>query len=77
MGWPRKKYVKDGQEGVFHCFSRCVRRAYLYGYDPVTGKDFSHRKAWIVDRLRHLAPSCVCAQTSSRPGPIGKWLPAG
>jgi REP element-mobilizing transposase RayT len=55
MGLPRSKYVKDGQEGVFHCFSRCVRRAFLYGHDPLTGCDFSHRKAWIVHRLRHLA----------------------
>ena len=55
MGLPRSKYVKDGQEGVYHCFSRCVRRAFLYGHDPLTNQDFSHRKAWIVDRLRHLA----------------------
>jgi putative transposase len=55
MGWARSKYVKEGQAGVFHCFSRCVRRAFLYGYDPVTHRDFSHRKEWIVDRLRHLA----------------------
>ncbi len=55
MSLPRSKYVKDGEEGVYHCFSRCVRRAFLYGFDPVTKRDFSHRKEWIVDRLRHLA----------------------
>jgi putative transposase len=55
MGLPRSKYVQEGQEGVYHCFSRCVRRAFLYGFDPLTRQDFSHRKAWIVDRLRHLA----------------------
>ena len=55
MGLPRSKYVKDGQEGVYHCFSRCVRRAFLCGYDTVTNRDFSHRKEWLVDRLRHLA----------------------
>jgi len=55
MALPRSKYVKEGQEGVFHCFSRCVRRAFLYGYDTATQQDFSHRKTWIVDRLRHLA----------------------
>jgi len=55
MGLPRSKYVEEGQEGVFHCFSRCVRRAYLYGYDAVTHQDFSHRKAWIVDRMKFLA----------------------
>jgi len=55
MGLPRSKYVREGQEGVYHCFSRCVRRAFLYGYDARTGRDFSHRKAWLVSRLRHLA----------------------
>jgi putative transposase len=55
MALPRSKYVQEGIEGAYHCFSRCVRRAYLYGFDPVTGRDFSHRKAWLVDRLRCLA----------------------
>ena len=52
---PRSKYVQEGQEGVYHCFSRCVRRAFLCGFDPLTLQDFSHRKAWLVDRLRYLA----------------------
>jgi hypothetical protein len=55
MGLPRSKYVQDGQEGIFHCYSRCVRRAFLCSYDPVTHQDFSHRKAWIVDRMKFLA----------------------
>ena len=55
MGLPRSRYVREGEEGVYHCFSRCVRRAFLYGYDALTDRDFSHRKAWLVDRLRHLA----------------------
>ena len=55
MALPRSKYVREGQEGVYHCFSRCVRRAFLYGFDPLTCRDFSHRKAWLVDRLRYLA----------------------
>jgi REP element-mobilizing transposase RayT len=55
MGLPRKAYVKEGQEGVYHCFVRCVRRAFLCGRDLVTQRDFSHRKTWIVDRLRELA----------------------
>jgi hypothetical protein len=55
MGLPRSQYVQEGEEGVYHCYTRCVRRAFLCGYDPVTGRDFSHRKKWIVDRLRYLA----------------------
>jgi hypothetical protein len=64
MGLPRSHYVQEGEEGVYHCITRCVRRAFLCGVDTVTGQDFSHRKAWLVDRLRYLA-ACfaieVCA----------------
>jgi len=55
MALPRSQYVQEGQEGVYHCFSRCVRRAFLCGFDSVTLQDFSHRKAWLVQRLRFLA----------------------
>ncbi len=55
MALPRSTYVPEGQEGVYHCFSRCVRRAFLYGFDALTGRDLSHRKAWLVERLRFLA----------------------
>ncbi|MBP1622033.1 MAG: hypothetical protein H6Q07_53 [Acidobacteria bacterium] len=55
MALPRRKYVKEGEVGVYHCFSRCVRRAFLCGFDSVTQRDFSHRKIWIVDKLRELA----------------------
>ncbi len=54
MGMPRKSYVKEGEVGVYHCISRCVRRGFLCGFDALTGRDFSHRKMWIVDRLRCL-----------------------
>ena len=55
MGLPRSTYVKDGHEGVYHCFCRCVRRAFLCGFDPVSQRDFSHRKTLLLDRLRFLA----------------------
>ena len=55
MGLPRSAYVQEGKEGVYHCFGRCVRRAFLYGFDTHTGRDFSHRKEWLVNRLRKLA----------------------
>ena len=51
----RRQIVVEEEVGVYHCIARCVRRALLCGIDPYTGQDFSHRKDWIVDRMRELA----------------------
>ncbi len=51
----RHDIVDDDHIGVYHCIARCVRRAFLCGIDLYSGRDYSHRKGWILDRLRHLA----------------------
>jgi len=51
----RAELVDPAEVAVFHCINRCVRRAYLCGQDPLTGQDYSHRKAWLERRLRFLA----------------------
>ena len=53
--YARGQIVLEDQVGVYHCIARCVRRAFLCGVDPYTGQDFSHRKNWILDRMRELA----------------------
>jgi len=55
MGYPRRLYVPPDTRGTYHCVSRCVRRAYLCGDDPVSGRSFEHRKQWIEDRILELA----------------------
>ena len=54
MTGARKDIHEPEIEGFFHCYTRCVRRAYLCGVDSYTGKSFEHRKHWIRSRLAEL-----------------------
>ena len=53
--YARGQIVVEDMVGVYHCIARCVRRTFLCGIDLYTGQDYSHRKEWILDRLRDLA----------------------
>lgn len=52
---PRKELIDESVVGIYHCINRCVRRAFLCGKDPLSGKNFDHRKQWIRNRLEFLA----------------------
>lgn len=54
-GCARKDIVDPGEVGLYHCYSRCVRRARLCGVDEVSGQNYDHRKVWIEERLELLA----------------------
>jgi REP element-mobilizing transposase RayT len=54
---PRSKVFDPDQVGIYHCWNRVVRRRHLFGWDAVTGRDFSYRKNWVRDRFRELAGS--------------------
>ena len=54
MTLPRAETVDPIEEGTYHCWSRCVRRAFLCGFDALTGKNFDHRKKWVEHRLEEL-----------------------
>ena len=51
----RRKLLGRARKTVFDCWTRCVRRAFLCGQDPLIGKDFSHRRDWIINRQEQLA----------------------
>ncbi len=52
---PRNQQFDPNSVGILHCIQRCVRRAFLAGVDPVSGKDYSFRREWIRARMERLA----------------------
>ncbi len=55
VAYARRKLLGHDRQAVYHCWNRCVRRAFLCGRDPVTGQDFSHRRDWVLVREEQLA----------------------
>lgn len=54
MTYARAEIVDNEEVGIYHCVSRCVRRAYLCGEDSVSKRSFEHRRVWIRGRLSFL-----------------------
>ncbi len=55
MALARKHQIDLTVTQYYHCISRCVRQAFLCGKSKQTGKNYEHRRAWAVSRLKVLA----------------------
>ena len=53
----RRDIFDPNEVGAYSTTQRTVRRAWLCGLDPVSGKSFEHRRTWIQNRLQELAAS--------------------
>lgn len=51
MTYARSHLIDPNNDGTYHLYTRCVRRAWLCGLDPETGKSFEHRKQWLEQRI--------------------------
>jgi REP element-mobilizing transposase RayT len=52
--YARKSLLSLEDTPYYHVVARCVRRAWLWGFDEYAGKDYSHRKEWVLERLQVL-----------------------
>ena len=60
----RYQLVDPAITPYYHCICRCVRQAWLCGFDQLTGQDYAHRKQWLIERLGVVARAFaieVCA----------------
>ncbi|QGX41530.1 transposase [Permianibacter aggregans] len=57
----RSSLVSLSDTPYYHVVGRCVRRAFLCGFDKLTNQDYSHRKIWVLERLRQLS-SVFCIE---------------
>jgi REP element-mobilizing transposase RayT len=51
----RAEVIDPHEINVVHVINRTVRRCFLFGDDPLSGKNFDHRKDWIEELLEHFA----------------------
>lgn len=50
----RSDVVREGESGFYHVWTRCVRRAYLFGDDEQTVGDYKYRRSWLLQYLVQL-----------------------
>jgi len=55
MTTARSGLMPPGQAGTFHITARCVRRAFLWGFDRYAKRNFEHRKPWVEQRILMLS----------------------
>ena len=55
MTLARKQLISIAYTPYYHAVNRCVRRAFLAGFDRFTQTSFEHRRQWIVNRMIHLS----------------------
>jgi hypothetical protein len=48
MPCARNQHISLDATSHYHCVTRCVSRAFLWGEDSITGKNYEHCKEWVI-----------------------------
>ena len=67
---PRGEIFSPDEIACVHVMNRAVRRCFLMGEDPVTGKNYDHRKGWMQRRLE-LHAACFGIDLLGELGGVG------
>ncbi len=51
MTTARKQLISLEDTPYYHCYVRCVRRAFICGDDKYSGNNYDHRRGWIKDKI--------------------------
>lgn len=51
MTTARSQLIVPEVTPYYHCVSRCVRRSFLCGDDPLSGRSYEHRRGWVEERI--------------------------
>ncbi len=82
----RVEIFRPDEIAIVHVMNRTVRRCFLLGDDPLTGKNYDHRKEWLETQLVRLAAQfgidllCQAIMSNhfhlvlrSRPDVVAEW----
>ena len=47
----RRSLISLEDTPYYHCYVRCVRRAFLFGDDKYSGVNYDHRREWIREKI--------------------------
>ena len=51
MTTARRELISLEDTSYYHCYVRCVRRAFICGEDKYSGENYDHRREWIKDKI--------------------------
>jgi hypothetical protein len=51
MTTARQDLISLEDTPYYHCYVRCVRRAFICGDDKYSGNNYDHRREWIKEKI--------------------------